>query len=86
MRPIPILIVKVVIEAPVLGHAEIVVRPRPAPSEVSTTDKAKAANAPAKIAGQLTAEDDASLPAAEARSLAGAKTVSTVSARSAQEG
>ena len=79
------LMVKVVTEAPVLGHAEIVVRPRPVPSEVSTTDKAKAANAPAKIAGQLTAEDDASLPSAEARVLAGVKTVATVSAISGQE-
>ena len=61
MRPIPALIVKVVADAPEFGHAEIVVRPRPVPSDVRTTVRERAAKAPAMIAAQLTAEDEVSL-------------------------
>src|ERR1700733_8807148 len=67
MRPMPALIVKVVTDAPEFGHAEIVVRPRPAPRDVRTTVRARAAKAPAKIAAQLTAEYEASLPTAATR-------------------
>src|ERR1700760_409817 len=34
IRPMPALMVKVVADAPEFGHAEIVVRPRPVPSDV----------------------------------------------------
>jgi hypothetical protein len=84
MRPIPALIVKVVTDAPEFGHAEIVVRPKPAPKDVRTTDRASAAKAPAKIAGQLTAEAEVSL--AVDRPLAVTGTASMVSARSVREG
>ena len=46
------LIVKVVTDAPEFGHAEIVVRPKPAPRDVRTTVRARAAKAPANIAAQ----------------------------------
>jgi hypothetical protein len=65
IMPMPAEIVNVVADAPAFGHAEIVVRPRPLPREVSTTVSARAAKAPAKIAGQLTADADASLPATD---------------------
>ena len=86
MRPIPVLIVKVVTDAPEFGHAEIVVRPRPAARELRTTARARAAKAPAKIAAQLTAEDEASLPTAVVRPAEPAGTVSMISATAVREG
>jgi len=75
-----------VTEAPVFGHAEIVVRPRPLPSDVSTTVKARAANAPAKIAAQLTAEVDASSVVVGGTTTVLAGNAVMVSARSMQAG
>jgi hypothetical protein len=51
----PAPIVNVVAEAPTFDHAEIEVRPNPAPSEVSTIVRAMAETAPAKIAARRTA-------------------------------
>jgi hypothetical protein len=62
-------------DAPEPGHAEIVVRPRPVPRAVRTTPRARAANAPAMIAAQLTADDEASLPRAVVRGAEPATTV-----------
>ena len=86
IRPIPVLIVKVVMDTPEFGHAETVVRPRPAAREVRTTVRARAAKAPAKIAAQLMAEDEASLPIAVARPAEPAGTVPMISATAVREG
>jgi hypothetical protein len=61
ISPIPALIVNVVAEVPAFGHADTVVRPRPAPSDVRTTPTAIAATAPATTAAQLTADAGDSL-------------------------
>jgi hypothetical protein len=54
-------------EAPLAGHGDAETSPKPEPSASNTTEAAAATNAPAMMAGQDTAEADASLlPAATA--------------------
>ena len=53
-----VMIVNVVADAPEFGQGEIDDRPRPAPSASSTSVIDTAANAPEKIAAQLTADCD----------------------------
>ena len=89
IRPIAVMIVNVAADAPEFGQGEIEDRPRPAPSANSTSVIDTAANAPEKIAAQLTADCDDSLviappPANGGRSIP--VTGSTFSARSGQEG
>ena len=66
----PAPIVNVVADAPTFGHAEIVVRPRPAANDTRTSAVAIAIKAPEKIAAQLTAEYDNSFPVIIGRTLA----------------
>jgi hypothetical protein len=85
MRPMPALIVKVVAVAPAFGHADTVVRPSPAPSDVRTTARATAATVPAKIAAQLTTDTDDSVPAVMDRSPTVSDETAMINARSRLE-
>jgi hypothetical protein len=84
-----VMIVNVVADAPEFGQGEIDDRPRPAPSASSTSVIDTAANAPEKMAAQLTADCDDSVVTVPPLANGGRFTPvmgSTFSAKSGQEG